>query len=113
MTLPAVDVMEEAGLRFVGRLLLGAFAAAFLLGGLGYVELGRLVGGGALGSAYFGLAILAAVQVAKGLVGLMLRSRPLGLLASVVRPGRCSSAGSCGCCAGSACWRGSRPRSTR
>jgi len=83
ITLPSADAMEAAALRFVGRLLLGAFAAAFLLGGLGYVELGRLVGGGALGSAYFGLAILAAVQVAKGLVGLLLRSRPLGFLASV------------------------------
>src|SRR6266850_2481255 len=83
ITLPSADAMEAAALRLVGRLLLGAFAAAFLLGGLGYVELGRLVGGGALGSAYFGLAILAAVQVAKGLVGLLLRSRPLGFLASV------------------------------
>jgi small-conductance mechanosensitive channel len=69
----------------VGLLLLIAYAGAFILGGLGYVELARLIGAGALGSAYFGLAILAAVQVAKGLVGLMLRSRPLGLLASVVQ----------------------------
>ncbi len=77
--------MEAAALRFVGRLLLTAFAGAFVLGGLGYIELARLVGAGALGSAYFGLAILAAVQVAKGLVGLMLRSRPLGFLASVIQ----------------------------
>ena len=85
LELPAEDAMEAAALRFVGRLLLTAFAGAFVLGGLGYIELARLVGAGALGSAYFGLAILAAVQVAKGLVGLMLRSRPLGLLASVVQ----------------------------
>lgn len=85
LTLPDVDAMEAAALRFVGLLLLIAYAGAFILGGLGYVELARLIGAGALGSAYFGLAILAAVQVAKGLVGLMLRSRPLGLLASVVQ----------------------------
>ena len=85
LELPAEDAMEAAALRFVGRLLLTAFAGAFVLGGLGYIELARLIGAGALGSAYFGLAILAAVQVAKGLVGLMLRSRPLGLLASVVQ----------------------------
>jgi small-conductance mechanosensitive channel len=84
-TLPDADAMEAAALRFVGLLLLIAYAGAFILGGLGYVELARLIGAGALGSAYFGLAILAAVQVAKGLVGLMLRSRPLGLLASVVQ----------------------------
>jgi small-conductance mechanosensitive channel len=84
-TLPDADAMEAAALRFVGLLLLIAYAGAFILGGLGYVELARLIGAGALGSAYFGLAILAAVQVAKGLVGLMLRGRPLGLLASVVQ----------------------------
>jgi small-conductance mechanosensitive channel len=84
-TLPDADAMEAAALRFVGLLLLVAYAGAFILGGLGYVELARLIGAGALGSAYFGLAILAAVQVAKGLVGLMLRSRPLGLLASVAQ----------------------------
>ena len=80
---PDADAMEVAALRVVGRLLLVAFAGAFVLGGLGYVELARLIGAGALGSAYFGLAILAAVEVAKGLVGVLLRSQPLALLASV------------------------------
>lgn len=80
---PEVDAMEAVALRLFGRLLLAAFAAAFVLGSLGYVGLGRLIGAGALGSAYFGVAILAALQVAKGLIAVLLRSRPLGLLSSV------------------------------
>ena len=82
-SIPEVDAMEAAALRLFGRLLLAAFATAFVLGSLGYVGLGRLIGAGALGSAYFGLAILAALQVAKGLIAVLLRSRPLGLLSSV------------------------------
>jgi small-conductance mechanosensitive channel len=82
-SVPEVDGMEAAALRLFGRLLLAAFATAFVLGSLGYVGLGRLIGVGALGSAYFGLAILAALQVAKGLIAVLLRSRPLGLLSSV------------------------------
>jgi len=78
-----VNEREASGLRVVGRLLLGAFVAAFVLGGLGYVELARLIGAGALGSAYLGLAVLAALQVARGVIGAMLRTRPLGLLSSV------------------------------
>jgi small-conductance mechanosensitive channel len=81
--LPETDANEARALRYLGRLQLAAFVGAFALGAVGYVELARLVGVGALGSAYYGLAILAAVQVAKGLVGVLLRSRPLGLLASV------------------------------
>jgi potassium-dependent mechanosensitive channel len=77
------DVMAAAARRLVGRLLLAAFAGAFGLAGIGYVELGRLVGVGALGSSYYGLAILAAVQVARGLAGVLLRSRVFALLASV------------------------------
>ncbi|HWP73998.1 MAG TPA: mechanosensitive ion channel domain-containing protein [Methylomirabilota bacterium] len=77
------DVMAAAARRLVGRLLLAAFAGAFALAGTGYVELGRLVGAGALGSSYYGLAILAAVQVARGLTGVLLRSRIFALLASV------------------------------
>ena len=77
------DVMAAAARRLVGRLLLAAFAGAFGLAGVGYVELGRLVGVGALGSSYYGLAILAAVQVARGLAGVLLRSRVFALVASV------------------------------
>jgi len=77
------DVMAATARRFVGRLLLAAFAGAFVLGGTGYVELGRLVGVGALGSSYYGLAILAAVQVARGLAGVLLRSPLVAYLASV------------------------------
>jgi small-conductance mechanosensitive channel len=77
------DIMAAATRRLVGRLLLAAFAGAFVLAGTGYVELGRLVGAGALGSSYYGLAILAAVQVARGLAGVLLRSRVFALLASV------------------------------
>jgi small-conductance mechanosensitive channel len=77
------DVMAAAARRLVGRLLLAAFAGAFVLGGVGYVELGRLIGGGALGSSYYGLAILAAVQVARGLAGVLLRSRLVAPLASM------------------------------
>ena len=74
---------EATPLRHLVRFLLAAFAGAFGLGGVGYVELARLIGAGALASAYYGLAILAAVEVATGLVGVLLRSRPLGLLSSV------------------------------
>jgi small-conductance mechanosensitive channel len=77
------DIMAAAARRLVGRLLLAAFAGAFVLAGAGYVELGRLVGVGALGSSYYGLAILAAVQVARGLAGVLLRSRIFAFLASV------------------------------
>ena len=77
------DVMAAAARRLVGRLLLAAFGGAFALAGTGYVELGRLVGAGALGSSYYGLAILAAVQVARGLTGVLLRSRVFAFLASV------------------------------
>ncbi len=77
------DVMAATARRLVGRLLLAAFSGAFVLGGAGYVELGRLIGVGALGSSYYGLAILAAVQVARGLGGVLLRSRVFALLASV------------------------------
>ena len=77
------DVMAAAARRLVGRLLLAAFGGAFALAGTGYVELGRLVGAGALGSSYYGLAILAAVQVARGLAGVLLRSRIFAFLASV------------------------------
>jgi small-conductance mechanosensitive channel len=83
LVVPEVDAMEGTALRLFGRLLLAAFASAFVVGSLGYAGLGRLIGAGALGSAYFGLAILAALQVAKGLVAVLLRSRPLGLLSSV------------------------------
>jgi small-conductance mechanosensitive channel len=77
------DVMAAAARRLVGRLLLAAFSGAFVLGGTGYVELARLIGVGALGSSYYGLAILAAVQVARGLAGMLLRSRLSALLVSV------------------------------
>lgn len=77
------DLMAAAARRLVGRLLLCAFVGALVLGGTGYVELGRLIGAGALGSSYYGLAILAAVQVARGLAGVLLRSRVFALLSSV------------------------------
>ncbi|HYB70482.1 MAG TPA: mechanosensitive ion channel domain-containing protein [Candidatus Bathyarchaeia archaeon] len=80
---PAIGAMEVTALRGFERILLTAFAVAFGLGAVGYLDLARLIGGGALGSSYYGLAIVAAVQVAKGLVGVLLRGRPLGLLASV------------------------------
>ena len=83
VVVPEVDVMESGALRIFGRILFAAFAGAFVLGSLGYVGLGRLIGAGALGSAYFGLAILAGLQVTKGLLAVLLRSRPLGLLSSV------------------------------
>jgi potassium-dependent mechanosensitive channel len=81
------DAREAAALRYFGRLLLAAFLGAFGLGAVGYLELARLIGVGALGSTYYGLAIVAAVQVAKGLVSVLVRGRPLVLLESV-RQGR-------------------------
>jgi len=84
---PDADPRETMALHYFGRLLLAAFLAAFALGAVGYVELARLIGAGALGSSYYGLAIVAAVQVAKGLVSVLVRGRPLVLLESV-RHGR-------------------------
>ncbi len=75
--------MQRAGLRPLGiatRLLLGCFAFALVLGAIGYMQLARLVGGGAFTSSYFALTLYAGVRAADGLPAFALRVRPLRLL---------------------------------
>jgi small-conductance mechanosensitive channel len=74
---------QRAALRPVGfaaRLLLASFTLALLSGAAGYMELARLVGGGALLSTYFALALFAGVRAAGGLLIFAFRVRPLRLL---------------------------------
>lgn len=80
--LPAFSGQETASQRatVAATLLVGAFAAAFVAGALGYMHLAHLIGGGALGSSYAALAISGAARVLSDLTVLALRVRPLRLL---------------------------------
>jgi potassium-dependent mechanosensitive channel len=66
-----------------GVVALSAFAA--LIGGLGYMDLARIFGSGALVACFDGLAIFAGVHIVRGLACCLLRVWPLGLLESVRR----------------------------
>ena len=66
----------------LGFLVMG-FAA--LVGGLGFMDLARLAGMGALGSCFAGLAIVAGIHIARGLISCALHLWPLRQLASVAR----------------------------
>jgi potassium efflux system protein len=63
--------------------LFGAFATAFAAGALGYMHLARMIGTGALGSSYAGLALSVAVRAIRDLAAYALRVRPLRLLRAV------------------------------
>jgi small-conductance mechanosensitive channel len=62
------------------RVLLVCFTLAFATGAFGYMQLARLIGGGALSSTYAALAFYAALRAADGLLAFALRSWPLRLL---------------------------------
>ena len=74
---------QRSALRPLGiaaKLLLASFTFALASGAFGYMQLARLVGGGALASAYFALALYASLNVIDGLLTFALRVRPLRLL---------------------------------
>ncbi len=73
--LPPEDLRRFRFLGAVARVLFLALAAAFVAGALGYMQLGRLVGGGALRSVYAGMGLFAGVRAFDGLVAYALRSR--------------------------------------
>jgi small-conductance mechanosensitive channel len=62
---------------------LAVFAASLIANALGYVNFARLLGGGALGSAYVAVILYAVVRVLDGVIMFALRVRPLVLLAAV------------------------------
>ncbi len=83
--LAGVELSEEqsAALRPLGlaaRLLLVCFTFALATGAAGYMQLARLVGGGALISTYAALSFYASLRAADGLLTFALRVRPLRLL---------------------------------
>ncbi len=80
--LAGVELSEDqrAGLRPLGiaaKLLFASFAIALVSGAMGYMQLARLVGGGALTSTYIALALYASLRAADGLLAFALRARPL------------------------------------
>jgi small-conductance mechanosensitive channel len=64
----------------IARLLLVCFTFSFGSGALGYLQLARLIGGGALTCTYAALAFYASLRAADGLLAIALRRRPLRLL---------------------------------
>jgi len=83
--LEGVELTDEqrSALRPLGivtRLLLASFAGALVSGATGYMQLARLIGGGALSSTYLALALYAGLRAADGLLTFALRVRPLRLL---------------------------------
>lgn len=70
-------------IRVGTRVAVGVFAASLVANALGYVNFARLLGDGALRSAYFAVVLYAAVRVADGFLMFALRVRPLALLGSV------------------------------
>jgi small-conductance mechanosensitive channel len=80
--LAGVELSEEqrAGLRPLGiasRVLFASFVFALVSGATGYMQLARLVGGGALTSIYIALALFASLRAADGLLTFALRAWPL------------------------------------
>ena len=71
------------GLATIFRLGFLVMGFAALVGGLGYMDLARLAGMGALGSCFAGLAVVAGVHIARGLISCALHLWPLRQLASV------------------------------
>jgi small-conductance mechanosensitive channel len=74
---------QSAALKPLGkiaRLLLVCFTFSFASGALGYMQLARMVGGGALTCTYAALAFYASLRAADGLLAIGLRRRPLRLL---------------------------------
>jgi small-conductance mechanosensitive channel len=83
--LAGIELSDEqrSALRPLGiavKVLLASFAFALLSGAAGYMQLGRLIGGGALTSTYLALALYTCLRAADGLLAFALRARPLRLL---------------------------------
>ncbi len=76
---------SRPGLATMFRLGFLVMGFAALVGALGYMDLARLAGMGALGSCFAGLAIVAGIHIARGLVSCALHLWPLRQLASVAR----------------------------
>ena len=74
---------SRPGLATMFRLGFLVMGFAALVGGLGYMDLARLAGLGALGSCFAGLAIVAGIHIARGLISCALHLWPLRQLASV------------------------------
>jgi len=82
----ALPISEAAALRRIGiaaRLLFLAFAAAFLAGAFGFMQLGRLLGGGMLRAVYAALALYASLRASQGIVSYGLRTGLLRHLRTV------------------------------
>ncbi|HBZ68888.1 MAG TPA: hypothetical protein DEP35_03725 [Deltaproteobacteria bacterium] len=83
-----VELSEAAvvALRRIGiaaRILFAAFAVALVTGACGFMQLGRLLGGGALSAVYGALGLYASVRASQGLVAYGLRTRALRRLRMV------------------------------
>jgi potassium-dependent mechanosensitive channel len=78
-------LQTSPALRIGARLVLLAFAGAFVAGAAGYMSLALLLGSGVLGSGYLALVFYAGVRVGDALVAFLLRVRPLRLLGMVER----------------------------
>jgi small-conductance mechanosensitive channel len=76
---------SRLGLATMFRLGFFVMGFAAVVGGLGYMDLARLVGMGALASCFAGLAISAGIHIATGLISCALHLWPLHHLASVAR----------------------------
>ena len=77
---------EVVALRRIGiaaRILLFGFGLALVTGACGFMQLGRLVGGGALSAVYAALLLYASLRAAQGLVTYGLRTRLLRRLRTV------------------------------
>jgi len=77
---------EIVALRRIGiaaRILFFAFAVALVTGACGFMQLGRLLGGGALSAVYAALVLYASLRASQGLVAYGLRTRRLRRLRTV------------------------------
>lgn len=81
----ARGVLHPRLVRWLAIAALAATAAGFVAAGLGFVRLARLLTPGAIAAGVLAFELYATVQVADGLVGFLLRARPLGLTHMAVR----------------------------
>jgi len=72
LTEAEVRALQRVGI--VARVLLLGFAAAFIAGAAGFMQLGRLVGGGTLRAVYAALALYATLRASQGIVSYGLRT---------------------------------------
>jgi small-conductance mechanosensitive channel len=82
---------QVIGLQRIGiaaRVLFLTVAVAFVAGASGFMELGRVLGGAALGAIYGALGLYASLRAAQGIVTYALRTRPLRHIRIVELSGR-------------------------